>query len=125
MDKLIYNVLCQYYKTLEKLGYYSYGDVYPLLVLVFYWNFVYNDYRGLISYSDYRLIEKALNCIYGKSCLTPYPDYLKMGKLHLGEITEIGERLRALEDTEVIKPFPKGEVDSESDIIIIQEEEEE
>jgi hypothetical protein len=125
MDKLIYNVLCQYYKTLEKLGYYSYGDVYPLLVLVFYWNFVYNDYRGLISYSDYRLIEKALNCIYGKSCLTPYPDYLKMGKLHLGEITEIGERLRALEDTEVIKPYPKGEVDSESDIIIIQEEEEE
>lgn len=125
MDKLIYNVLCQYYKTLEKLGYYSYGDVYPLLVLVFYWNFIYNDYRGLISYSDYRLIEKALNCIYGKSCLTPYPDYLKMGKLHLGEITEIGERLRALEDTEVIKPYPKGEVDSESDIIIIQEEEEE
>ena len=125
MDKLIYHVLCQYYKTLEKLGYYSYGDVYPLLVLVFYWNFVYNDYRGLISYSDYRLIEKALNCIYGKSCLTPYPDYLKMGKLHLGEITEIGERLRALEDTEVIKPYPKGEVDSESDIIIIQEEEEE
>ena len=124
MDRLIYNALCQYYKTLEKLGYYSYGDVYPLLVLVFYWNFVYNDYRGLISYSDYRLIEKALNCIYGKSCLTPYPDYLKMGKLHLGEITEIGERLRALEETEVVKPFPKGEVDTESDIIIVQEEEE-
>ena len=124
MDRLIYNALCQYYKTLEKLGYYSYCDVYPLLVLVFYWNFVYNDYRGLISYSDYRLIEKALNCIYGKSCLTPYPDYLKMGKLHLGEITEIGERLRALEETEVVKPFPKGEVDTESDIVVIQEEEE-
>ena len=124
MDRLIYNALCQYYKTLEKLGYYSYGDVYPLLVLVFYWNFVYNDYRGLISYSDYRLIEKALNCIYGKSCLTPYPDYLKMGKLHLGEITEIGERLRALEETEVVKPFPEGEIDTESDIVVIQEEEE-
>lgn len=125
MDKLVFNALCHYYKALERLGYYSYGDVYSLLVLVFYWNFVYNDYRGLLSYKDYRLIEKALNCVYGKSCLTPYPDYLKMGKLYLGQMTELSQRIKNLEDTEVVKPLSEDVFDPESDVEIYEENEEE
>ena len=125
MDNVIYNALCHYYRALERLGYYSYGDVYKLLVLVFLRDFVYQDYRGILSMADYRTIEKALSCLYGTSCLTPYPDYLKMGKLYLGQMTELSQRIKQLEDTEVVKPLPEDIVDSESEIEIYEETEEE
>lgn len=124
MDKLIFNALCHYHQALERLGYYSYGDVYKLLVLVFLRDFVYQDYRGILTEPDYRLIEKALSCLYGTSCLTPYPDYLKMGKLYLGQMTELSQRIKTLEDTEVVKPLPENIVDTESEIQIYEEEEE-
>ena len=98
MDEMVYNSLCQYFRALSKLGYYKYTDVYKLLVLIFFKNFIYSDYNGLISKADYNTIEKALRCLYGTTCLIPYPDYLKMGKLHLGEITELAQRVKNLED---------------------------
>lgn len=123
MDEMILNSLNQYYTVLKKMGYYKYADVKKLLILIFYRDFVFNDYRGLLTRADYMLIEKALNCLYGTTCLIPYPDYLKMGKLKLGEITEIGQRLKNLEDTNVIKLIhdnPDGL--SESDIKIYEED---
>lgn len=98
MDEFVYNAFCQYFTALSKLGYYRYKDVYKLLVLSFIKDFVYNDYRGLISRDDYHTIEKALKCLYGTTCLIPYPDYLKMGKLHLGEMTELAQRVQNLDD---------------------------
>ena len=103
MGELVYSALSGYYQVLGKLGYYKYDTVYRLLVLSFFHNFVYNDYRGLISPQDYHLIEKALNCLFGTTCLIPYPDYLKMGKLHIGQISELAQRVKAVEDTEVVK----------------------
>ena len=103
MGEMVYNALCQYFGVLHKTGYYKYADVKKLLVLIFYWNLVYHDYRGLLSKADYSLIEQALNCLYGSTCLIPYPDYLKMGKLHLGEMTEMAQRIKRAEDTEVVK----------------------
>lgn len=123
MDEMILNSLNQYYTVLKKMGYYKYADVKKLLILIFYRDFVFNDYRGLLTRADYMLIERALNCLYGTTCLIPYPDYLKMGKLKLGEITEIGQRLKNLEDTSVIKLIhdnPDGL--SESDIKIYEED---
>lgn len=121
MDEMLYNSLTHYFTALSKLGYYKYSDVKKLLVLLFYREFVFNDYRGLISRSDYQLIERALDCLYGTTCLIPYPDYLKMGKLHLGEMTEMAQRVKTLEDTEVVKAF---DIDGseDSDIKIYQEE---
>ena len=78
MDEIIYNALTSYYHALEKLGYMSNSQAQKLLLLIFYRDFVFNDYRGLISREDYQLIERALNCLYGTTCLIPYPDYLKM-----------------------------------------------
>jgi hypothetical protein len=49
------------------------------------------------------LVEKALDCLYGSTCLIPYPDYLKMSKLHLGQMEEIDTRLKAIENTKVVK----------------------
>lgn len=122
MDNIVYNAITQYYTALSKLGYYKYGDVFSLLVLCFLNDFVYQDYRGTLSKSDYDIIEKALNCLFGSNCLIPYPDYLKMGKLHIGETTELVSRLKALEETEVLKAFDGS--DENSDIIILSEEDE-
>lgn len=124
MDEILYEALTKYYHALEINGYVSKSDSLKLLILVFYRDFTYNDYRGLLSKEDYHLIEKALDCIYGSSCLIPYPDYLKMGKLHLGEITEISQRIKNLEDTKVIKLAQptEGIPDIESDVLIITNE---
>ena len=122
MDNIVYNAITQYYTALSKLGYYRYGDVFSLLVLCFFRDFVYHDYRGLLSKSDYSIIEKALNCLFGTNCLIPYPDYLKMGKLHLGQMTELAHRVKVIEDTDVLKAFDSdGTCDSE--VIVIAEEE--
>ena len=103
MDEMIYNSLSNYYNVLEKFGYVSYSHMQKLLILTFYRDFCFHDYRGLLSKDDYHLIERALDCLYGSTCLIPYPDYLKMSKLHLGEMGEITSRLKAVENTKVIK----------------------
>ena len=117
MDEFIYNGISTYYNALGKLGYYKYQDVFRLLLLCFYRDFVFHDYRGILSREDYHEIELALNCLFGTSCLIPYPDYLKMGKLHLGEITEMAYRLKTMEDTEVLKPEDFSSEDN-SDIVV-------
>ena len=103
MDNVVYNALSSYYNVLEKTGYVNYSQMEKLLILCFYRDFTLQDYRGLINKDDYHLIEKALDCLYGSTCLSPYPDYLKMGKLHLGEMTEVLERVKKVEDTKVVK----------------------
>ena len=103
MDEMIYQALGSYYHALELKGYMPQKDVEKLLVLTFYRDFVFNDYRGILSREDYYLIERALNCLYGTTCLIPYPDYLKMGKLRLGQMEEIDFRLKEVENTKVVK----------------------
>ena len=122
MEELVYNALCRYYNTLEKTGYLSYDQVEKLLVLTFFKDFVTTDYRGLITYDDYRTIEQALNCLFGTTCLIPYPDYLKMGKLHLGDITELACRVKNLEDTKVLKGIDSSAypLDEDSDVVIVE-----
>lgn len=122
MDEYIYQSLSHYYTALGKLGYYKYADVKKLLVLLFYRDFVFNDYRGFISRSDYLTIEKALNCLFGTTCLMPYPDYLKMGKLHIGEVSELSQRVKTLEDTSVVKVIHDISEDLDSDIRVYEED---
>lgn len=125
MDDILYEALTKYYHALEIKGYMSKAHSEKLLVMAFYWDFIYNDYRALLSKRDYCLIERALDCIYGTSCLIPYPDYLKMGKLHLGEMTEMAQRVKTLEETEVVKvihDLDSVNSDPQSDIVIMAEE---
>ena len=122
MDNILYNSLSSYFHALEMKGYMPYKDMIKLLVLSFYRDFVFSDYRGIISRDDYLLIERALDCLYGSTCLIPYPDYLKMGKLHIGEITEMAQRVKTLENTEVLKAFD-ADGSADSDIMIVSEEE--
>lgn len=123
MDEILFEALSEYFHALELKGYMSKGHSMKLLVLSFYRDFVFKDYRGILSKRDYCFIEKALDCIYGTSCLIPYPDYLKMGKLHLGEMTEMAQRLKTLENTEVVKVIHEAEEDTQSDVVVMMEEE--
>jgi hypothetical protein len=118
MDEFVYNILSEYFNTLENLGYVSENKVNNLLLLLFFYNLLTEDYRGMVSKEDYSTIEKALNCLYGRTCLTPYPEYLKMGKLHLGELSELAQRVKNLEDTEVLK---LDDLEDDSSDIIISE----
>lgn len=123
MDEILFEALSKYYHALELRGYMSKSHSIKLLVLSFYRDFMFHDYRGMLSEKEYCFIEKALDCIYGTSCLIPYPDYLKMGKLHLGEVTEIAQRMKTLEDTNVVKIIHGAEADTQSDVMIVMDEE--
>lgn len=125
MGDILLEALTKYYHALEVKGYMSKAYSTKLLVMAFYWDFMYNDYRALLSKRDYCLIERALDCIYGTSCLIPYPDYLKMGKLHLGEMTEMAQRVKTLEETDVVKvihDLNSVNSDPQSDVLIMAEE---
>ena len=121
MDEILYNALTKYYHALELKGYMANSHAVKLLILIFFRDFIFHDYRGLITKEDYRLIEKALDCIYGSTCLIPYPDYLKMGKLYLGEMTEIAQRVKTLEDTPVLKLLNPEDAESNpnSDVLVV------
>lgn len=128
VGEMIYNALCRYFNVLEKTGYMAINNALKLLVLIFYRDFVYSDYRCTITKDDYRLIERALDCLYGTTCLIPYPDYLKMGKLHLSEVTELACRIKALEDEKVVKVIhnlDSVKEDIYSDVMVIMDDEEE
>lgn len=103
MERIVYNSLCNYFHALELKGYMPNKDSQKLLVLNFYWDYIYNMPGHILKREDYMLIEKALDCLYGSSCLIPYPDYLKMGKLRLGQMEEIDFRLKEVENTKVVK----------------------
>ena len=98
MDKVLFDSLCRYFATLARVGNVSYNSVAKLLVLIFYKHFIYEDYRGNLSKKDYCTIEKALDCLFGSTCLIPYPNYLEMGKLRLGDMTEIAHRITSSEN---------------------------
>lgn len=128
VGEMIYNALCRYFNVLEKTGYMAINNALKLLVLIFYKDFVYSDYRCTITKDDYRLIERALDCLYGTTCLIPYPDYLKMGKLHLSEVSELACRIKALEDEKVVKVIhnlDSVKEDIYSDVMVIMDGEEE
>lgn len=122
MDDVLYEALNRYYHALENGIYMEDPHINELLVMCFYRDFVYEDYRGLLSKENYVLIEKALSCLFGTSCLIPYPDYIKMGKLHLGDMTELAQRMKNLEDVDVMKMIHSDTDDvNDSDVLIVEE----
>ena len=103
MERLLYNTINSYFSTLERRGFTPAMDAKKALVFTFFWDFIYGEHAGILKRPEYMLIEKALDCLYGTSCLIPYPDYLKMGKLRLGQMEEIDYRLTNVENTKVVK----------------------
>ena len=52
MGEILFEALSKYYHALEIRGYMSKAHSDKLLVMAFYWEFMYNDYRALLSKSD-------------------------------------------------------------------------
>lgn len=104
MVDTVYNAINKYFNTLGNTGYVKQKDVYKLLVLCGIEELLNNDFRGLVSQEDYSLINKALYCLYGSTCLIPYPDYYS-GKnkrvMYLGSISELACRVNDLEAHDV------------------------
>ena len=64
MDKVVYNAISKYYDVLEKTGYLSYDQVYKLLVLSFFYEFVtpqfdFNQCVCPVSAVNYRIAFQA------------------------------------------------------------------
>lgn len=126
MDEIVYQGLARYFHALKSAGYMPYKDMTKLLILIFYRDFVFHDYRAVLKKEDYKLIERALDCLYGSTCLIPYPDYLKMGKLYLGQMTEMAQRIKSVEDAAVLKLIhDTGSVENpDSDVTVLVETDE-
>lgn len=75
MDEIIYNSIKKYFNTLQYTGYINYDEVYKLLYLIGVKEMADTDIYGSLTEEDYKEINKSINCIYGTSCLFPYPNH--------------------------------------------------
>lgn len=64
-----------YFNALTQFGYKNPQDVNRLLIYNFIGELLTGDMRYFITEEDYKTIERALSCLYGSSCLIPYPQY--------------------------------------------------
>lgn len=102
MDEMTYQAISKYFTHLSNVGYFNQSNVNKLLLLTFIQELVDYDFRGLISEEDYNDINKALYCLYGSSCLIPYPDYYSTKRrrtMYIGSISELTHRVEALEES--------------------------
>lgn len=102
MDEITFEAVNKYLTHLSNVGYFSQSNVDKLLLLTFIQEMIDNDFRGLISEEDYDYINKALYCLYGSSCLIPYPDYYNTKRrrtMYIGSISELTHRVEALEES--------------------------
>lgn len=107
--KKLFKSLKAYYNTLFNTGYKKYSDVNKLLVFNFITELLTEDMRVYITEHDYRIIQNALNCLYGSSCLISYPAYINDNSLFgnmfsdsiTPRITEVGDIVRVTEDARI------------------------
>lgn len=102
MDEITFEAVNKYFTHLSNVGYFSQSNIDKLLLLTFIQEMIDNDFRGLILEEDYDYINKALYCLYGSSCLIPYPDYYNTKRrrtMYIGSISELTHRVEALEES--------------------------
>lgn len=103
MDDLLYESCLRYFTSLANYGFKSEKDVKKLLFYVFIQELV-NTTSIVISEEDYKHIENALYCMYGTTCLIPYPNYCERPMYaHLGDIAELSARMERAEETLVLQ----------------------
>lgn len=74
VNNYLLNSLISYFNALSKLGYLSYNKVNKLIAALFITEILE---WAVITEEDYRDIENALTCLFGSSCLLPYPEFKK------------------------------------------------
>lgn len=68
----VYNSVSSYFDALSKFGFKAQKDVDKLLVYIFIEELLTGEFRQFITEEDYRAINKAIECLYGTSCLIPF-----------------------------------------------------
>lgn len=98
MDDLLYESCLRYFTSLANYGFKSEDDVKKLLFYVFIQELV-NTTSLAIPEDDYKHLENALYCMYGTTCLIPYPNYCERPMYaHLGDIAELSTRMAKVEE---------------------------
>lgn len=62
-----------YFNALSNLGYVNYTEVNKLIVALFLNEILDGIFDVTINNKDFRAITDALNCLYGHSCILPFP----------------------------------------------------
>lgn len=102
MVNQVYTAITKYFGHITNTGYMRQDNVNKLLLLIAVYNLLDNDFRALVSEDDYKLINNALYCLYGSTCLIPFPDYYnnKANRvMYKGSISELAHRVAVTEST--------------------------
>ena len=75
LDNLAYTGVSNYFQALSAFGYKGYGEVNRLLVLLFIEDLIRGPISIYINEEDYRTITNVLYCLFGSTCLIPYPEF--------------------------------------------------
>lgn len=75
MGDRLFNALSKYFTVLSNTGYFNKTDTLKLYVYVTIVRLFYTTFRGYLNEDSYKIVNKALYCLYGSSCLIPYPDF--------------------------------------------------
>jgi len=65
----------RYFDVLGKTGYYPEGDVGKFIIYLYIIYLLEGELSDFVTDEDYRTIYKALVCLWGSSCLIPYPEW--------------------------------------------------
>ena len=76
LDNMAYTGVSNYFKTLSTFGYKEYKEVNKLLVLLFIEELLRSSLSIYISEEDYKAITNILYCLFGSTCLIPYPEFI-------------------------------------------------
>ena len=75
LSNIAYTGVCNYFQTLATFGYKGYKEVNKLLVLLFIEDLLRSSFSLYIDEEDYKTITNVLYCLFGSTCLIPYPEF--------------------------------------------------
>lgn len=73
---VLYNSLSRYFNRLKKFGYVPYSQVDKILVMLLIDDIISGKFIQLVPEDDYRILTECMYCLYGTTCLIPYPKYV-------------------------------------------------
>lgn len=76
LDNIAYTSISNYFQALSTFGYKGYKEVNKLLVLLFIEELLRSSLNIYISEEDYKAITNTLYCLFGSTCLIPYPEFI-------------------------------------------------
>lgn len=75
LDNMAYTGVSNYFQALSTFGYKGYKEVNKLLVLMFIEDLLRSSFSLYVNEEDYKTITNVLYCLFGSTCLIPYPEF--------------------------------------------------